>query len=109
VRDFVSSTEMMARAFKRNRGLSEDDSLMLYTYRLASMSKRTIKDREALKSLVHAVLAEWGAWVQADEPAEDEIQEYLERVAGVMTNLYEAMTVYNSFVLAKLKEDRGIE
>jgi hypothetical protein len=47
--------------------------------------------------------------VEADDPTEDEIQEHLERVAGAMTALNEALSAYDSFVLAKLKVDRGME
>ncbi|MDR1649171.1 MAG: hypothetical protein LBR71_02830, partial [Synergistaceae bacterium] len=69
-------------------------------------------DRETLNPVlesVRAVLAEWTAWVEADEPTEDEIQAHLERVAGAMTNLHNALNAYDSFVLAKLKQDRGME
>ncbi|MDR2176026.1 MAG: hypothetical protein LBO82_08870 [Synergistaceae bacterium] len=111
-REFASATETMARAFRVNKALAEDESLMLYAHKLASMSKRMFKDREALKPLlesVRAVLAEWGAWAEADDPTEDEIQEHLERVAEAMANLHESLTAYDSFVLKKLKEIRGME
>jgi hypothetical protein len=111
-RDFAASTEMMARAFRLNKALGEDESLMLHAHKLASMSKRLHKDRESLKPLLESartVLAEWNAWVEADDPTEDEIQEHLERVAGAMTALNEALSAYDSFVLAKLKVDRGME
>jgi hypothetical protein len=58
---------------------------------------------------VRAALAEWTAWAQAEDPTEDEIQEHLERVAGTMAALKEALSAYDSFVLAKLKADRGME
>jgi hypothetical protein len=111
-RDFASSTAMMARAFKLNKVLGDDESLMLHAHKLASMGKRVCKDRENLKPLVEsarAALAEWTDWVEAEEPTEDEIQEHLERVAGTMASLYEALSAYDSFVLAKLKEDRGMD
>jgi hypothetical protein len=103
---------MMARAFRLNKALGEDESLMLHAHKLASMSKRLHKDRENLKPLLESartVLAEWNAWVEADDPTEDEIQEHLERVAGAMATLNEALSAYDSFVLAKLKVDRGME
>jgi ABC-type transporter Mla subunit MlaD len=111
-REFVSTTDTMAKVFRSNRALSENDSLMLYAHKLASMSKRLVKDRENLKPLLEsarAVLAEWTAWVDADDPTEDEIQKHLEQVAGAMANLHEALSAYDSFVLTKLKEDRGME
>jgi hypothetical protein len=111
-RDFASSTEMMAKAFRVNRALAEDESLMLCAHKLASMSKRMYKDRETLKPVlacVRAVLAEWCAWAGADDPTDDEIQGYLERVAEAMANLHGALSAYDSFVLAKLKESRGME
>jgi hypothetical protein len=111
-REFASSTEMMARAFKANKSLGEDEALMLHAHKLASMSKRLYKDRETLNPVlesVRAALAEWTAWVEADDPAEEEIQEHLERVAGAMTNLHNALSAYDSFVLTKLKQDRGME
>jgi hypothetical protein len=111
-RDFATSTEMMAKAFRSNKALGEDEFLMLHAHKLASMSKRLFKDRENLKPVlecVRAVLAEWSAWVEADDPTEDEIQEHLERVAGTMAALNEALSAYDSFVLAKLKADRGME
>jgi hypothetical protein len=47
--------------------------------------------------------------VEASDPTEEEIQEHLERVAEAMANLNAAMNAYDSFVLRKLKEDRGME
>jgi hypothetical protein len=111
-REFASSTEMMARAFRVNRDLAEDESLMFHAHKLASMSKRMFKDRETLKPVlecVRTVLVEWGAWVEADDPTEEEIQEHLECVAGAMSSLNDALSAYDSFVLKKLKESRGME
>jgi DNA-binding SARP family transcriptional activator len=111
-RDFAASTEMMAKAFRSNKALGDDESLMLHAHKLASMSKRLFKDRENQKPVLErarAVLAEWAAWVEADDPAEDEIQEHLERVAEAMAEMNAALNAYDSFVLAKLKGDRGIE
>jgi hypothetical protein len=111
-REFASSTEMMAKAFRASKELAEDDSLMLHAHKLASMSKRMFKDRETLKPVlecVRAVLAEWGAWAEADDPTEEEIQGHLERVAGAISNLNDALSAYDSFVLKKLKEGRGTQ
>jgi hypothetical protein len=111
-RDFASVTEMMARVFRSNRALAEDESLMFHAHKLASMSKRLYKDRENLKPVlegVRAVLAEWSAWAEDDDPTEEEIQEHLERVAGAMAILDESLRDYDSFVLAKLQEDRKME
>jgi DNA-binding SARP family transcriptional activator len=111
-RDFAASTEMMARAFRVNRELAEDESLMLHAHKLASMSKRMFKDRETLKPVlerVRAALAAWAAWAEADDPTEEEIQEHLERAAEAMADLNAALNAYDSFVLAKLKENRGME
>ena len=111
-RDFASATEAMARVFRVNRALAEDESLMFQAHKLASMSKRMYKDREALKPVLgsaRAALAEWAAWADAEDPTEEEIQGHLERVAGAMGSLHEALAAYDSFVLAKLKESRGME
>ena len=111
-RDFASTTEMMAKIFRSNKALAEDESLMLHAHRLASMSKRLFKDRENLKPALEgarAVLAEWSAWVEDEDPTEEEIQEHLERVAGAMAALDESLRDYNSFVLSKLTEDRNME
>ena len=111
-REFASATEMMAKAFRSNKALAEDDSLMLYAHKLASMSKRLCKDRENLKPAresARAVLAEWSAWTEDEDPTEGEIQKHLERVAGAMAALDEALRDYNSFVLTKLTEDRNME
>ena len=108
-RDFASATEVMARVFRSNKALAEDESLMLCAHKLASMSKRLCKDRENLKPALEsarAVLAEWSAWVEDEDPTEEEIQEHLEHVAGAMSALDEALRDYNSFVLTKLTEDR---
>jgi hypothetical protein len=111
-RDFASSTALMAKAFRLNKSLGDDESLMLCAHKLASMGKRVCKDRETLNPLVEsarAALAEWTDWVEDDSPTEDEIQEHLERVAGTMAALDAALSAYDSFVLTKLKEDRGME
>jgi hypothetical protein len=110
-RDFAASTEMMAKSFKSNRALAEDEFLMLHAHKLASMSKRLYKDRENLKPIlesVRAVLAEWSSWAEADDPTEEEIQNHLERVAGAMSALNGAVNDYDAYVLTKLKDDRGI-
>jgi hypothetical protein len=111
-RDFASSTALMAKAFRLNKSLGDDESLMLHAHKLASMGKRVCKDRENLNPLLEsarAALSEWTAWVEDDNPTEDEIQEHLERVAGTMAGLHDALSAYDSFVLAKLKEEREME
>ena len=111
-RDFAAATETMARAFRVNKALGEDEFLMLCAHKLASMSKRLYKDRQNLKPVlesVRGVLAMWSAWVEADDPTEDEIQEHLEQLAGAMEDLSAALNTYDAFVLAKLKEERGME
>jgi hypothetical protein len=111
-REFAAVTDMMAKVFRTNRALGEDESLMLHAHRLASMGKRLFRDRQNLKPVlegVRNVLAEWKAWVDDDDPTEEEIQAHLERVAGTMALLDEAMSAYDDFVLTKLKEGRGME
>jgi hypothetical protein len=109
VRDFVASVEMMARIFRMDGELDENEHLMFHAHRLASMSKRLYKDRETLKPLLEGtrnVIAEWRTWVEADDPTEEEIQIYLKRVAGAMEILKTLLKDYDSYVLTKLKEDR---
>jgi hypothetical protein len=110
-RDFASTTAIMAKIFRSNKALAEDESLMLHAHKLASMSKRLCKDRENLKPALEdarAVLAAWSAWVADEDPGEEEIQEHLERVAAAMAALDESLRDYNSFVLMKLAEDRNM-
>jgi hypothetical protein len=112
IRDFVASVELMARAFKPERTLGEDSPLISHAHRLASMSKRLYKDREKLKPPLEGVrnaVAEWKTWVEADDPTEEDIQTYLERVAGAMEILKTALKTYDAYVLQKLKEDRGLD
>ena len=111
-RDLAAATGMMAKVFRLNRALGEDESLMLLAHKLASMGKRLFKDRENLKPVLEgarAVLAEWSAWVEDEDPTEEEIERHLERVAGAMAVLDESLRDYNSFVLSKLTEDRNME
>jgi ABC-type transporter Mla subunit MlaD len=111
-RDFVASTETVAKALKSDKSLRENETLVLGAHKLASMSKRILHDRQSLKPVlenVRDVLAEWNAWVNDDDPTEEEIQAHLERVAGTMAFLSEALSAYDAFVLTKLKEDRGME
>jgi hypothetical protein len=102
----------MAKVFRTNKALGEDESLMLQAHKLASMGKRLFRDRQNLKPVlegVRNVLTEWKTWVDDDDPTEEEIQAHLERVAGTMALLDEAMSAYDDFVLTKLKEGRGME
>jgi hypothetical protein len=111
-REFAAVTDMMAKVFRSNKALGEDETLMLHAHRLASMGKRLYRDRQNLKPMlesVRGVLAEWKAWVDDDDPTEEEIQTHLERVAGTMAALDEAMSAYDDFVLTQLKEGRGLD
>jgi hypothetical protein len=111
-RDFVTSIDIMAKVFRLNKALSEDESLMLHAHRLTSMSKRLFKDREKLKPLLDSArnaVAEWTEWAEADDPTEEEIQGYLERVAGTMEMLDAALKLYDAYVLTKLKDDRNVD
>jgi hypothetical protein len=110
-RDFAAFAEAMAKNIKLNKALQENETLLLSAHKLALMSKRILKDRQSLKPVlegVRGVLAEWNAWVDDDDPTDAEIQKHLERVAGTMAFLSEALSAYDAFVLTKLKEDRGI-
>jgi hypothetical protein len=110
-RDFAAFAEAMAKNIKLNKALQENETLILSAHKLAAMSKRIVKDRQNLKPVlegVRGVLAEWSAWVDDDDPTDAEIQKHLERVAGTMAFLSEALSAYDAFVLTKLKEDRGI-
>jgi hypothetical protein len=111
-REFAASAEMIAKALRSNKALRENEALVQSARRLASMGKRVLRDRQNLKPVldgIRNVLAEWSAWAEADDPTEEEIQEHLERVAGALMILDTALNAYDSFVLKKLKEDRGME
>jgi hypothetical protein len=110
-RDFAAFAEAMAKTIKQNKALRENETLILGAHKLASMSKRVLRDRQNLKPVlegVRGVLAEWNAWVNDDDPTEEEIHAHLERVAGTMAFLSETLSAYDGFVLTKLKEDRGM-
>jgi hypothetical protein len=109
-REFAAVTDQMARTFRSNRALSEDETLMMHAHKLASMGKRLYKDRQNLKlplEAVRSVIAEWRAWVENDDPTDEEIQNHLERVAGAMSLLDSAMSEYDELALARVREEMG--
>jgi hypothetical protein len=109
-RDFAASAEAMAKMFRSNKALRENEPLTQGARRLALMGKRLLGDRQNLKPVlegVREVLAEWNAWAQEDDPTEEEIQRHLEQVAGAMLTLRESLSAYDASVLEKLKEPPG--
>ncbi|MDR1977124.1 MAG: hypothetical protein LBQ42_00140 [Synergistaceae bacterium] len=103
-RDFSATVDAVRRAF-RSAG-ADERTIAPQTRKLMSMSRRLLKDREDLRPVLsgaRGVLSEWDAWLEASDATEEELRDCLERLAGAMSLLRDALAEYDSGVLEELK------